>query len=262
MKRTHCKNGHELVGENVYVVPSSGSRQCRICKVANDSSYRARNRERIRERKREYNERTDYMRKWHECNREHEAKYRKQYRPRELELRRSKYAEDYAKPARQAKRETDRQRKNALARARWQRNKETIRARTAERNRQIVEAIGIPRNGHYTPAEDLIIRRDDLTVIEKCFILQRAPRSVQMRRSYLSDRTQARLASQREQRREYNRNYREANRERLAEAGRRWRAENAQKCRAKSRDYYERNREEIIRKVAERSAAKRKAATA
>ena len=30
--KTHCKNGHPLSGDNLYVVPSDGRRQCRKCK--------------------------------------------------------------------------------------------------------------------------------------------------------------------------------------------------------------------------------------
>ena len=37
-KKTHCKQGHEFTKENTYIIPSSGSRQCRICmKINNDS---------------------------------------------------------------------------------------------------------------------------------------------------------------------------------------------------------------------------------
>ncbi len=30
--QTHCLRGHALSGDNVYIIPSSGSRQCRTCK--------------------------------------------------------------------------------------------------------------------------------------------------------------------------------------------------------------------------------------
>jgi len=29
--KTHCRNGHEFNDENTYVVPSDGSRMCRVC---------------------------------------------------------------------------------------------------------------------------------------------------------------------------------------------------------------------------------------
>lgn len=29
--KTHCLRGHPLAGDNVYVIPSTGSRQCRAC---------------------------------------------------------------------------------------------------------------------------------------------------------------------------------------------------------------------------------------
>ncbi|HEY9417647.1 MAG TPA: hypothetical protein VIQ30_23050 [Pseudonocardia sp.] len=30
-RKTHCKRGHELIPENVYVIPQTGSRQCLLC---------------------------------------------------------------------------------------------------------------------------------------------------------------------------------------------------------------------------------------
>ena len=30
-RKTHCKDGHPLTGENLYINPANGSRQCRIC---------------------------------------------------------------------------------------------------------------------------------------------------------------------------------------------------------------------------------------
>jgi hypothetical protein len=32
-RKTHCVNGHPLSGDNLYVVPSDGRRQCRTCKL-------------------------------------------------------------------------------------------------------------------------------------------------------------------------------------------------------------------------------------
>jgi hypothetical protein len=29
---THCKRGHELSGDNVYIVPNNGARACALCK--------------------------------------------------------------------------------------------------------------------------------------------------------------------------------------------------------------------------------------
>lgn len=37
---THCVRGHELAGNNLYVIPSSGKRQCRTCKKAQAASRR------------------------------------------------------------------------------------------------------------------------------------------------------------------------------------------------------------------------------
>ena len=37
--RTHCKHGHPLSGENLYVQPSTGYRYCRICQRRNSRNY-------------------------------------------------------------------------------------------------------------------------------------------------------------------------------------------------------------------------------
>ena len=39
-KKTHCKRGHPLSGENLYVKPSDGARQCRACDRISGAKYR------------------------------------------------------------------------------------------------------------------------------------------------------------------------------------------------------------------------------
>jgi hypothetical protein len=36
---THCRRGHLLEGDNIYIVPSSGGRQCKICKVTKRNEW-------------------------------------------------------------------------------------------------------------------------------------------------------------------------------------------------------------------------------
>lgn len=43
---THCKNGHELTPENVYLNRKTGSRSCRICTAAYQRAYQQRKRAR------------------------------------------------------------------------------------------------------------------------------------------------------------------------------------------------------------------------
>lgn len=52
-ERTHCKHGHPVVDENIYVRPSDGARICITCRRANDVIQRHKHRDRINERKRE-----------------------------------------------------------------------------------------------------------------------------------------------------------------------------------------------------------------
>ena len=245
---SHCKNGHAMAGENVYVVPSTGGRACRTCKDAYGRSelqkaqkkrYREQNPEKIAAR----------MDNWREQNREHEAEYRKAYHPRALELRRAKYADDYTKPERRAKREADRERNNAKARERARRDRELIRARNVKRDLEIKQAIGTPRTGRYTAAEDAIVLRDDLTVIEKAFMLQRMPASVTGRKTYLSDACKARLTRQREKIAEYQRSYRASNRDRLDVQQQAYRQQNAEVLRKKGRERYYANRADRIAAV-------------
>ncbi|MEW2498389.1 HNH endonuclease signature motif containing protein [Streptomyces nodosus] len=42
--KTHCPQGHAYSGENLYINPSSGARQCRICQREADRRYRERRR--------------------------------------------------------------------------------------------------------------------------------------------------------------------------------------------------------------------------
>lgn len=42
ISKTHCPQGHPYSGDNLYVVPSTGYRQCNACRLANKRAYRAR----------------------------------------------------------------------------------------------------------------------------------------------------------------------------------------------------------------------------
>lgn len=45
--RTHCKNGHELFGVNLYIRPDGRGRQCRACQKHNEIASRARRSKKI-----------------------------------------------------------------------------------------------------------------------------------------------------------------------------------------------------------------------
>lgn len=44
-QQAHCKKGHPLSGDNLYVVPKSGSRVCRMCAKARQTAYLERRRQ-------------------------------------------------------------------------------------------------------------------------------------------------------------------------------------------------------------------------
>jgi lambda repressor-like predicted transcriptional regulator len=44
-QQTHCQRGHELAGDNLYVIPKTGQRICRSCHKARHAAYRARKRQ-------------------------------------------------------------------------------------------------------------------------------------------------------------------------------------------------------------------------
>ncbi|TFH66582.1 MAG: HNH endonuclease [Gemmatimonadales bacterium] len=46
-QKTHCKSGHLLSGENLYIIPSTGSRVCLICKKSLAKRAYLRDRDRI-----------------------------------------------------------------------------------------------------------------------------------------------------------------------------------------------------------------------
>jgi len=44
-EQTHCKHGHELSGENLYVAPKTGFRACRACSARRSRAYQERKRQ-------------------------------------------------------------------------------------------------------------------------------------------------------------------------------------------------------------------------
>lgn len=44
-EKTHCKKGHALSGDNLYVIPKTGNRICRVCHKARHAAYRERKRQ-------------------------------------------------------------------------------------------------------------------------------------------------------------------------------------------------------------------------
>lgn len=48
-RRTHCKRGHPLSGENLHIRPSDGGRVCLSCSRENQRRWRAANPEKVRE---------------------------------------------------------------------------------------------------------------------------------------------------------------------------------------------------------------------
>jgi hypothetical protein len=59
-KKTHCIDGHALVGKNLYITPSTGSRQCLTCRETKRAAWLDANRVRVKAR----------QRAWREANRE------------------------------------------------------------------------------------------------------------------------------------------------------------------------------------------------
>jgi hypothetical protein len=41
-RKTHCNSGHELAGDNLYLMPNTGYRACRECRRAAERRWRAR----------------------------------------------------------------------------------------------------------------------------------------------------------------------------------------------------------------------------
>ena len=61
--QTHCPHGHELSGDNLYVVPKTGKRHCRTCK---------------RDSKRKHSEENpDYNRQWNKDNPDYNRQWNK-----------------------------------------------------------------------------------------------------------------------------------------------------------------------------------------
>lgn len=54
--KTHCDKDHPLSGDNLYVIPSTGGRCCRICRDDNRKAWKAANQEAVRASRRAYRE--------------------------------------------------------------------------------------------------------------------------------------------------------------------------------------------------------------
>lgn len=67
--RTHCKNGHLLVGENVLSEPRSRARVCKICKNTVTKRWRQANKKKV----------VGYSLAWRERNLERHKTYQKEY---------------------------------------------------------------------------------------------------------------------------------------------------------------------------------------
>lgn len=52
-RKTHCVHGHELAGDNLYIIPSTGQRQCRACHTESRLKYYTRNAATIRGKRNE-----------------------------------------------------------------------------------------------------------------------------------------------------------------------------------------------------------------
>jgi hypothetical protein len=67
--KTHCKNGHELVGDNVAIRGDNGGRRCRACTRETGRRWTQRNPDKHRE----------IGRAWRDKNREHVREYSRLY---------------------------------------------------------------------------------------------------------------------------------------------------------------------------------------
>lgn len=114
-KRTVCKRGHSLTGDNVYINPTNGCRSCYTCKLNYLKQWRVQNRSYIKKYNKTYKtthkiklnaqrmqnyynnidkERTQH-REWCEKNKQHVKKYSKKYYDKNTDALRLKTREYY-----------------------------------------------------------------------------------------------------------------------------------------------------------------------
>jgi hypothetical protein len=147
-----------------------------------DPAYREQRREYQRELQRRHQ--ADPARR--ERRREHQRRY--QASPAGRERRRENYRRYWADPA-YRERAYERQSSSdafALYQYEWrQRNRDYLRQQGRERRLKL-KRIPNPRKGiKYTPAEDAVVMRDDLSITEMCYMLGRGYQSVAGRRARL-----------------------------------------------------------------------------
>ncbi len=72
--KTHCPDGHPLSGDNLYVIPSTGGRMCRVCRTRNAKAWRLANPDKVRAQKDAWKAANP------EAHRAHKAAYRDRQR--------------------------------------------------------------------------------------------------------------------------------------------------------------------------------------
>lgn len=114
-----------------------------------------------------------------ECNRERCVKRKRRPEVRERELERDR---EYNRNRRS---EESKERHREARRAYRERNREYLRQHGAEYRKRMYSDIPRPHNGPWTATEDAIVSRQDITLIEMCYMLGRSYGSVQSRRGAL-----------------------------------------------------------------------------
>lgn len=175
-RKTHCPKGHEYSGDNLHIT-SQGHRRCIAC-VRERNRHVRRGCQRCAENvPHEFNHGTSTGYNYHSCrcadcrewfrstsqryywtNREKNLEYKRRQRERNLEVHRE--------------------------RERAKRNKPETKA-AIQRRKEKLARVPVSRSREWTPHEKALVLRDDLSVLELAYMLQRSPGTVQAQRNYL-----------------------------------------------------------------------------
>jgi hypothetical protein len=194
-------------------------RECQ--RIGEQRAYYQRQRERELERNRER------CRKYREHNREQVAEQKRCYQERNRD-RIADYHRDYR-----------------------ERNRDYM-ARRQQRTCLRRKAIPAPRNEtRWTPAEDAIATRNDISITEMCYMVGRSYGAVSARRQKLRRKQESGGRLMAFDRREYQRKWRERNRQHARRRDRDYYQRNRERIAEQTRDYDERNRDRITERQRE-----------
>lgn len=171
-RRTHCTHGHEYDSENT--IWTNGARICRTCKRTRDIRRYCKRCEAGISHTFSHGTWTGYN--YHKCRcaeccqKERDWSTEYYWRDHDRSLEQKRRSDERLRPERR-RRDADPERR----RSRYM----------SARQKRIEASVPVTRKGAWSPHERALVLRDDLTILEIAYMLQRTPATVSAQRSWL-----------------------------------------------------------------------------